>query len=271
MSAIFSARREPRRPPGSRSGRWRRRSRPCSRRRRWQRERRRRRRRGQAPGRAARRRRPPSPRSTGSASRASSACALRADSSPLVRIERRRTLRRRRWSARPCPSLPLRLPLPLPRPRTAGTPYLSRSRPCRRHPGRSRRRRSRALRASDRRPTLRLPPRPRRTSWVPATPLRPPLRHPPPPSCNPRSCFSISPASPSWRGTASAPLTLLRDYDARFPDGALRSEATMLRIEALIATGRRDEAARLGRSVIDRDPDGPYVARIRSLLGETNP
>jgi hypothetical protein len=66
-------------------------------------------------------------------------------------------------------------------------------------------------------------------------------------------------------------LTLLRDYDARFPDGALRSEATMLRIEALVAAGRRDEAARLGRSVIDRDPDGPYVARIRSLLGETNP
>ncbi|MGH7435982.1 MAG: tetratricopeptide repeat protein [Polyangiaceae bacterium] len=66
-------------------------------------------------------------------------------------------------------------------------------------------------------------------------------------------------------------LTLLRDYDARFPDGALRSEATMMRIEALAAAGRRDEAARLGRSVIDRDPDGPYVARIRSLLGDTNP
>jgi hypothetical protein len=66
-------------------------------------------------------------------------------------------------------------------------------------------------------------------------------------------------------------LTLLRDYDARFPDGALRSEATMLRIEALVAIGRRDEAARLGHGVIDRDPDGPYVARIRSLLGETNP
>lgn len=66
-------------------------------------------------------------------------------------------------------------------------------------------------------------------------------------------------------------LTLLRDYDVRFPDGALRSEATMLRIEALMTVGRKDEAARLGRSVIDRDPDGPYVARIRSLLGEANP
>jgi hypothetical protein len=66
-------------------------------------------------------------------------------------------------------------------------------------------------------------------------------------------------------------LSLLRDYDARFPDGALRSEAVMLRIETLVSVDRKADAARLGREVIAGDPDGPYVARIQSLLGDAKP
>ncbi len=66
-------------------------------------------------------------------------------------------------------------------------------------------------------------------------------------------------------------LSLLRDYDARFPEGALRSEAVMLRIETLVAVDRKADAARLGREVIAGDPDGPYVARIQSLLGDAKP
>jgi hypothetical protein len=66
-------------------------------------------------------------------------------------------------------------------------------------------------------------------------------------------------------------LSLLRSYDARFQDGALRSEAVVLRIEALAVTGQRAEAASLGHAVIARDPDGPYVTRIRTLLGEPSP
>jgi hypothetical protein len=62
-------------------------------------------------------------------------------------------------------------------------------------------------------------------------------------------------------------LDILDDYDRRFPEGALRSEATMLRIEALVAAGRRPDAARLGAAVLASAPDSPYAARVRSLIG----
>jgi hypothetical protein len=62
-------------------------------------------------------------------------------------------------------------------------------------------------------------------------------------------------------------LDILDDHDRRFPGGALRSEATMLRIEALIAAGRRPDATRLGAAVLASAPDSPYAARVRSLIG----
>lgn len=49
---------------------------------------------------------------------------------------------------------------------------------------------------------------------------------------------------------ARAALALLAQHAERFPDGALASEATMLRIEALLALGRQGEAL----SVLDRVP-----------------
>jgi hypothetical protein len=66
-------------------------------------------------------------------------------------------------------------------------------------------------------------------------------------------------------------LSILDDYDARFPGGVLRSEATMLRIELLLATGRRADAVRLAEGLLARDPNGPYAARIRSIVGAANP
>jgi hypothetical protein len=62
-------------------------------------------------------------------------------------------------------------------------------------------------------------------------------------------------------------LDILDDYGTRFPGGALRSEATMLRIEALVAVGRRPDATRLGAAVLASAPDSPYAARVRSLIG----
>jgi hypothetical protein len=62
-------------------------------------------------------------------------------------------------------------------------------------------------------------------------------------------------------------LDILDDYGTRFAEGALRSEATMLRIEALVAAGRRPDATRLGAAVLASAPDSPYAARVRSLIG----
>jgi len=79
-------------------------------------------------------------------------------------------------------------------------------------------------------------------------------------------CLDLARRAIAAREPARA-LDILDDYDTRFPEGALRSEATMLRIEALIAAGRRPDAARLGAAVLASAPDSPYAARVRSLIG----
>jgi len=66
----------------------------------------------------------------------------------------------------------------------------------------------------------------------------------------------------------SLALRRLNDYDRRFPKGKLRSEATMLRIEALVAKGDQASAARIGKAVLKASPKGPYSRRIRSLIGQ---
>jgi outer membrane protein assembly factor BamD (BamD/ComL family) len=65
-----------------------------------------------------------------------------------------------------------------------------------------------------------------------------------------------------------AALHKLDEYRRRFPNGRLRTEATILRIEALMAAGDRAAASRLAKSVLDRAPNSPYARRVRSLLGD---
>ena len=62
----------------------------------------------------------------------------------------------------------------------------------------------------------------------------------------------------------------LDSYARRFPAGSLRTEAKVLRIEALMLRGDRAGATRLGRALLQRSPKGPYARRIRSLLGESD-
>jgi len=69
------------------------------------------------------------------------------------------------------------------------------------------------------------------------------------------------------RGDAQGALALLDRYAKRFPKPRLGAEATVLRIEALAASGRRDEAVRLGKALLTREPRGPYARRVRSLIG----
>ena len=63
-------------------------------------------------------------------------------------------------------------------------------------------------------------------------------------------------------------LDLLDAYDRRFSKPRLAPEARLLRLEALIASGHVDRAAKLGERLLAEQPDGAYGQRVRSLLGE---
>lgn len=64
-------------------------------------------------------------------------------------------------------------------------------------------------------------------------------------------------------------LRALSDYDARYPAGALKQEATLLRIEALSAAGDLDSARRIGDRFLRDNPRTPHEQRIRTAIRET--
>jgi hypothetical protein len=64
-------------------------------------------------------------------------------------------------------------------------------------------------------------------------------------------------------------LALLNAYDRAFPAGAMKIEASVLRVEALVREGRTAEAERLGDALLGRADTKPYRARILGLLGRT--
>ncbi len=70
-------------------------------------------------------------------------------------------------------------------------------------------------------------------------------------------------------GDAGRSLRLLDDYHRRFPRPKLGTEAAVLRIEALAASGQRARASELGAKFLARHGKGPYGARVRSLIGES--
>jgi TolA-binding protein len=71
-------------------------------------------------------------------------------------------------------------------------------------------------------------------------------------------------------GDAAKALSILDTYDARFPHAAMAQEATVLRIESLARMGNAEAARCAGDAFIKENPDTPYAARIRSVIG-TNP
>jgi hypothetical protein len=64
----------------------------------------------------------------------------------------------------------------------------------------------------------------------------------------------------------AAALAALNAYDRTFPAGTLKAEATALRIEALVAAGRREEAALFARTFLSTHPNSPLTGRIRALF-----
>jgi TolA-binding protein len=70
------------------------------------------------------------------------------------------------------------------------------------------------------------------------------------------------------QGDSASALKLLDDYARRFPRRRLDAEASVLRLEALVAHGDKRAAQRLGQEFLAKHPQGPYARRVRSLIGE---
>ena len=67
-------------------------------------------------------------------------------------------------------------------------------------------------------------------------------------------------------GKADECLATLQGYDQKFPSGVFATEVRMVRIEALRAAGRDDEALVLARGLLASEPRGPYADRLRTLF-----
>ena len=71
------------------------------------------------------------------------------------------------------------------------------------------------------------------------------------------------------QGNAALASRLLDRYSARFPKPRLGAEATVLRIETMMARGDRAGASRLGKAFLANNSKSPYARRVRSLIGDT--
>lgn len=69
-------------------------------------------------------------------------------------------------------------------------------------------------------------------------------------------------------GDANGALTALDAYDHAFPQGTLKQEAVLLRIDALMRAGRSDDARKLGHAFLAEHPSTPHRKRILTLLRE---
>ncbi|MDB4933294.1 MAG: hypothetical protein JWP87_266 [Labilithrix sp.] len=70
------------------------------------------------------------------------------------------------------------------------------------------------------------------------------------------------------RGDATGALAHLDRHDRAFPSGPLRTEASILRIDALLARGGsadRAAAQGLARDLLAREPAGPHAQRMRTI------
>jgi TolA-binding protein len=66
-------------------------------------------------------------------------------------------------------------------------------------------------------------------------------------------------------------LGLLDDYERRFPAGAFRQEAEVVRVQALLQKGDRAAANRAGERFLAAHPTSPHAARLRAMLHSSTP
>jgi len=69
-------------------------------------------------------------------------------------------------------------------------------------------------------------------------------------------------------GQARNALAALDAYRAKWPQGALRAEAALLRVDALLRLGNRPAAEREAEALISASPSSRYATRARALLGQ---
>jgi hypothetical protein len=67
-------------------------------------------------------------------------------------------------------------------------------------------------------------------------------------------------------GDASGAVRILDEYARRFPSPRLGPEAALVRVEALLALGRKLDARRLAESMLASQPDSAHAKRLRTLL-----
>lgn len=67
-------------------------------------------------------------------------------------------------------------------------------------------------------------------------------------------------------GQPSVALSRLSDYSQTFPKGALRMEAAVLRVKALAAAGRTQEASRRAQALVSRNPNSVVASRLRRYI-----
>jgi hypothetical protein len=72
-------------------------------------------------------------------------------------------------------------------------------------------------------------------------------------------------------GDGSAALALLDRYDGGEYGSSLALEASVLRVEALDAVGRRAEAEALARRFVRDNPDSPLAERAQRFIDRTQP
>jgi TolA-binding protein len=73
------------------------------------------------------------------------------------------------------------------------------------------------------------------------------------------------------RGSAREGLAAIDRYQQDYPRGTLQPEATVLRIEGLVAVGDRARARSIGEAFLKSHPKSPHAQRVRSLIGSGNP
>ena len=69
------------------------------------------------------------------------------------------------------------------------------------------------------------------------------------------------------RGKPGAALASLHEYQRKFPRGRLFSEALVLRLDALVRLGQREQARQIADRYLKMNPRAPHGPRIRKLVG----
>lgn len=68
------------------------------------------------------------------------------------------------------------------------------------------------------------------------------------------------------KGNPNGALAALDDYHARFPQGTLGAEETVIRVQALLARGDRERASAVARQFSKAHPESLYAQRVEALV-----